>query len=215
MTLAKPARPGVTRRLAFFVGRRDILGSVVTASEPGSEPGSRGSTPCSPALDNRGRPRPRQTGTCSWESNAAPTRTQRVQILPSLLREVPHPRPSPEGWGDKRAVPVAERLQAPPCRGGQAGSTPAGHSVSGLVEQRSARHPDMVEVAGSNPAEITAGWTGARCQHGLISRPTWVQIPLPQLPEAAGPWSKGTTPARHAGDPGSTPGGSTERGLGD
>jgi hypothetical protein len=27
----------------------------------------------------------RSTGTCSWESSAAPTRTQRVQILPSLL----------------------------------------------------------------------------------------------------------------------------------
>ena len=49
-------------------------------------------------------------------------------------------------WGRAERHPSDTRVQA--------GSTPAGWTDS-LVEQRSARHFDMVEIAGSNPAETT------------------------------------------------------------
>ena len=50
-----------------------------------------------------------------------------------------------------------------------------------LVEQQSARDPDMAEIAGSSLAETTAEWTGVWFQRGLISRMTPVRIRPPQL----------------------------------
>ena len=54
-------------------------------------------------------------------------------------------------------------------------------SISTPVAQRR-RHLSYMEViiAGSSPAGSTAEWTGPGCQHGLISRPTPVQIRPPQ-----------------------------------
>src|SRR5262245_58630777 len=58
---------------------------------------------------------------------------------------------------------------------------PARLQVQSRGAARSARHFDIVEAAGSNPAETTAEWTGVGRQHGLISRTTPVRIRPPQL----------------------------------
>ena len=72
------------------------------------------------------------------------------------------------------------------------------------VAQRPRHLPDVEASAGSSPAGGTAEWTGAWFQHGLISRPTPVQIRPPQLA-----WSGSVEAERRPGKrvrSGSTPG---------
>lgn len=101
---------------------------------------------------------------CSWESSQSPKLTDRVRLLAFLLDR-----------------PVTQLAWRPDCRSGETGSIPVQGARFGpgtgrrgnrlirgstqvrllparlhsLVEQRSARRPDMAEIAGSNPAETT------------------------------------------------------------
>ena len=89
------------------------------------------------------------------------------------------------------------------------------------MEQRSARHPDMVEIAGSNSHRIATVLAGEYCdlrdglerfQQGLISPTRWVQLPLPQLPlpSLSPVWPSTQTPVKRPGrEPGDVIVGST------
>ena len=122
------------------------------------------------------------------------TQPVKVRLLPPQLQRKGKPtgRWHPSGTRARRK-PLQVRFLSLP--------------LAGLVEQRSARHPDMVEIAGSNPAETTLlPWPSGNggsftrrqaqvrvlpgvlrsglesgFQHGLISRSTPVRIRPPQV----------------------------------
>lgn len=159
---------------------------------------------------------------CSWESSGSPKPAEWVRILPALLCRqhlsswASLEWPPPCQGGDRefksprgrchRTVPREAR--GPSDTRGNAGSNPAGPTRQSRGAVWSARHPDMVEIAGSNPAGTTdilpwpsgngSSFTRRRAQvrvlpgvlrsglesgfqHGLISRSTPVQIRPPQL----------------------------------
>lgn len=124
--------------------------------QPSDTRSKAGSTPAGPTV------------IVSWSSGvlATPTRWRSlVQIQPGLL-----PLPWPSGDGTSLTP-----------RGSQVRVLP-GVLVGVPVAQRTQHHASNVGIAGSSPAgDILCGVDWRGCQHGLISRNTWVQIPPPQL----------------------------------
>jgi hypothetical protein len=106
------------------------------------------------------------TRSCSWESSRSPKPAEWVRLLPTLLI-VPVGQPGVAASLSRRRSgvqissgtllirAVSREARDPSDTRGDAGSIPAGPNEQSRGAAWSARHPDMVEIAGSNPAGTT------------------------------------------------------------